>query len=57
MEPPEERRASFSHNSALVFKTTSRQLSTDLKKVFPGVPGWLSQLGIWLLISAQVMIS
>ena len=27
------------------------------KKIFIGMPGWLSWLSVWLLVSAQVMIS
>ena len=29
----------------------------NLKQKIPGAPGWCSQLGVWLLVSAQMVIS
>ena len=48
--PPEEGKGP----RAELFKLS--MLKDQLKKIL-GVPGWLSWLSIWLLISAQVMIS
>ena len=40
------------HNNYFVFHRSLCQIETYVT----GAPGWLSQLSVWLLISAQVMI-
>ena len=52
----------FYFSSLCVFKYFTMWLKPYINLVFKkmynsGVPGWLSRLSIWLLISAQVMIS